>query len=382
MQLNEKSYKQWAEEDLHTLLNNDDFREGQFLDYKRTFDFLEAPDKNQKTKAKNELRNDICSFANADGGDLIVGIAEKNGLASSINPIAIDNIDKFELELRNILMPIQPAMPPVDFAFIHAEDGYVVVIHIGKGLLKPYITVEDKIAFRFFVRHGNRKEPMSYSEISNNFLHAASLATEVKRFRAERISELIEDNSGKFGVVHVIPATFTNPSDFIPICDLCRTGRVPVPIQLNNYVRGRILPNVDGVWFPSDDGLRDFQILRLFNNGSVELKNDLYTTTNKDVEYLISDEFIQSIEDVVEGTVEIYKALDRNPSVYVCTSIIGCKGYWNYDSLNSIHPLPSKVDRDRVICTPIEIKDLSDAENVEEMIEECKKMTRYALGRR
>jgi len=381
--INGKTYKQWTEEDLRTLLNNDDFREGQFLDYKRIFDFLEAPDKNQKAKAKNELRNDICSFANADGGDIIFGMPEKNGLASSIIPIAIENIDKFELELRNVLLPIQPATPPVDFAFIHVENGYIVVIHIEKGMLKPYITIEDQTAFRFFVRRGNGKEPMSYSEISNNFLHAASLATEIKRFRAERLSELIEDNPGKFGVVHVIPATFTNPADFIPICDLlCKAGKVPVPIQLNNYIRGRMLPNVDGVWFPSDDGLRDFQIVRLFNNGSVELKHDLYTTTNRDTEYLISDEFIQSIGDIVEGTAEIYKALERNPSVYVCTSIIGCKGYWNYDSLNSIHPLPSKVDRDRIICTPIEIKDITDAENVEEMIEECKKMTRYALGRK
>lgn len=78
MLINEKPYKQWTEDDLRTLLNNDDFREGQFLDYKRTFDFLEMPDKNQKAKAKNELRNDVCSFANADGGDLIVGISEKN----------------------------------------------------------------------------------------------------------------------------------------------------------------------------------------------------------------------------------------------------------------------------------------------------------------
>lgn len=69
MLINEKSYKQWAEEDLRTLLNNDDFREGQFLDYKRTFDFLEAADRNQKAKAKNEFRNDVCSFVNADGGD-------------------------------------------------------------------------------------------------------------------------------------------------------------------------------------------------------------------------------------------------------------------------------------------------------------------------
>lgn len=185
-----------------------------------------------------------------------------------------------------------------------------------------------------------------------------------------------------FGIIHVIPATFTNPADLIPICDLCKAGKVKIPIQLNNYIRGRMLPNVDGVWFPSDDGQRDFQILRLFNNGSVELKDNLYTRTYKNEDYLISDEFIQAIGKIVEGTAQLYKMLDRNPSVYVCTSIVGCKGYWNYDSLNTIHPLPSRVDRDRIICAPIEIKDISDAENVEEMIEECKKMTRYALGKR
>ena len=382
MLINGKSYKQWTEEDLRVLLNNDDFREGQFLDYKRTFDFLEAKDKSHKANAKNELRNDVCSFANADGGDLVVGISEKEGLALSINPIGIDNIDKFEMELRNALLPIQPATPPVDFSFIPADNGYVVVVHIEKGLLKPYITIENQTTFRFWVRRGNGKEPMRYSEISNNFLHAASLANEIKRFRAERLSELIEDNPGKFGVVHVIPATFTNPADFIPVCDLCKAGKVPLPVHLNNYARGRMLPNVDGVWFPSEDGLRDFQILRLFNNGSVELRDNLYTTTISNEEYLVSDEFIQSIEDIVDGTAEIYKALDRNSTVYVCVSIIGCKGYWNYDSHNSYHPLPSKVDRDRIICAPIEIKDISDAQNVEEMIEECKKMTRYALGKR
>ena len=116
---------------------------------------------------------------------------------------------------------------------------------------------------------------------------------------------------------------------------------------MTNY---REIPNVDGVWFPSEDGQRDFQLLRLFNNGSVELKNDLYTRTHKGEDYLISDEFIESIGDIVEGTAEIYKALDRNPSVYVCTSIIGCKGHWNYDSRNAINPLPSRVDRDRIIC--------------------------------
>jgi len=44
--------------------------------------------------------------------------------------------------------------------------------------------------------------------------------------------------------------------------------------------------------------------------------------------------------------------------------------------------ISSKVDRDRIICTPIEIKDILDVQNVKEMIEECKKITQYALGKR
>jgi len=66
--------------------------------------------------------------------------------------------------------------------------------------------------------------------------------------------------------------------------------------------------------------------------------------------------------------------------VYVCISIIGCKGFWNYDAVNVIRLQPSKVDRNRILCAPIEIKDILDTENVSEMIEECKKRNRYALG--
>ncbi len=379
MKINNKTFKEWTEDDLLILLDNDDFRESQFLDYKRTFEFLEG-DRARKSRGKDEFRNDVCSFANADGGDLIFGIAEKNGLASNIMPISIDNMDRFELDLRNALLPIMPSVPHVEFSFIATSGGYVVVVHIEKGMFKPYMTVENQTVFRFFARRGNHKEAMSYSEISNNFLHAASLTSEIKRFRLERISELLEDNTGLFGVIHIIPATFRKPSDFIPMCDLGKTGKLPLPQELNKYVRGRMLPNVDGIWFPSDDGVRDFELLRLFDNGIVELKLDLYTHLIRDAEYLISDEFISAIEDIAEGTARIYRSLERHAAVYICTSVIGCKGYWNYDSVSTIRPIPSKVDRDRILCAPIEIRDILDVDLVSDMVEECKKRTRYALG--
>ena len=87
-----------------------------------------------------------------------------------------------------------------------------------------------------------------------------------------------------------------------------------------------------------------------------------------------------AIEDVIEGTAALYETLEKHSTMYVCVSIIGCKGYWNYDPRFPIRLSPSKVDWDRILCILIEIKDILDVENVEEMIEECKKMTRYALG--
>jgi hypothetical protein len=223
---------------------------------------------------------------------------------------------------------------------------------------------------------------MSYSEISNSFLHAASLSKEIKRFRLERLSLLLEDTTGVFGVIQVIPATFINQTDFIPMCDMCKAGKLQIPIQMNSYIRGRMMPNVDGVWFPPEDEIEDFELLRLFNNGTVELKCNLFTklVTITGEEYLNSCEFIDAIENIIEGTAEIYKKLDRKSTVFVCISILGCKGYLNCDSDSDVLPASFKIDRDRILCAPIEIKDISDAENVQEMIEECKKMTRYALG--
>lgn len=380
MMINNNRFKDWTEDDLRTLLGNEDFRESQSLDYKRTFEFLDATDKSRKARGKDEFRNDVCSFANADGGDLIFGIAEEKGLASDLTPIGIDNIDRFELDLRNILLSIQPSMPNVEFGFIPVKCGYVVVVHIEKGIFKPYMTVENQTVFRFFVRHGNRKNAMSYSEISNSFRYAASLSTEIKRFRAERLSELLEDNTGILGVIHVIPATFTNPTDYIPMYDLGKSGKFSLPGQLSYYTMGRMMPNVEGVWFPPEDDSEAYKMLRLFNNGSVELMWKLETKSDRNGRYLVTPAFFCAIEDIVEGTAAIYEALDKHSTMYACVSIIGGKGYWNYDPRSPIRLSPSKVDRDRILCTPIEIKDILDAENVGEMIEECKKMTRYALG--
>ena len=41
---------------------------------------------------------------------------------------------------------------------------------------------------------------------------------------------------------------------------------------------------------------------------------------------------------------------------------------------------PTKVDRNQIVCTPIEIRNIRDDEQVREGIENCIRMTKYSLG--
>ena len=66
MRINNKEFGEWTADDLQVLLSNDSYRENNFIDYKVNF----APllDKNNKKEKQAEFRNDVCSFANSDGG--------------------------------------------------------------------------------------------------------------------------------------------------------------------------------------------------------------------------------------------------------------------------------------------------------------------------
>ena len=68
--INGKSFLECTEDDLINLIDNPDFRESEYIDYKQTFAFLELPKGREKNEKISEFRSDVCSFANANGGFL------------------------------------------------------------------------------------------------------------------------------------------------------------------------------------------------------------------------------------------------------------------------------------------------------------------------
>ena len=389
MKINNKNFQDWTEEDLIVLLHNDTYRENNFIDYKVNFAPLEYEDKNKKKEKQAEFRNDVCSFANADGGYIFYGIGEDAGMAVTLGGISVPNPDRFELDRRNELQLIQPVTPEVKFVFVRLDnEKYVVILYIQRGLHKPYITEESEGKFRFYVRHGNKKQTMSYTEMQSAFLNAAMLSEDIRSFRKVRLNDYKEEQGHPFALVHIIPATFKNQSDSISMYDLRKSGKLIFESLFNGMVHDRPVPNVDGVYFPNykqED--YDYEHLQIFNNGTIELRMYLIVhETNKKDPHLKTEQWVDTLEfweelqKLIDDTSEMYKKLDRAVPMYICVTIYGCKGLWNYETNLVGVNTPTKVDRNEIICIPIEIRNILNDEQRERGKEDCVRMTKYSLG--
>ena len=158
-QINGKSFLECTETDLKTLVDNTDYRENEYIDYKLNFAFLEMSRGKERDAKKAEFKSDVCSFANAEGGYILFGIREKNGCASVIEGIDIpnDNTDKFELDRSSDLTGIQPKTPSIQFHFVNLESGkYIVILFIRHDGFAPYIHLVDEKDYRIYKRYANK----------------------------------------------------------------------------------------------------------------------------------------------------------------------------------------------------------------------------------
>jgi predicted HTH transcriptional regulator len=116
--------------DIEGLISNQ-VAEGKSIDYKLTT-------YGGKDDDKKELVKDVSSFANSAGGDIIIGVEEKQSIPIKIIGISID-IDKEILRLENIISTsIAPRIPNIEIHPIQINDGnYVLIIRVPKSWQLP-----------------------------------------------------------------------------------------------------------------------------------------------------------------------------------------------------------------------------------------------------
>lgn len=354
------------------IIGNPDYRENEYLDYKAMFSVdLYSKGKKEFEQAKAELRNDVCAFANANGGYLIFGVQEEEGIPIELCGIEIkDNPDRFEMRLKNYLQTIQPKMPQCSFHFIQQDSGrYILIILVLHDAFAPYYHVENEKDYRFYKRVGNDKRPIVYTELRNMFIQSTALEMEIERFRKERIDFFRDHGYKRFILIHVIPDTFTDSSFNKLVYILNRQTNHSLSNMFQSVgVLENTVPMVDGLLRRSD-GQRYHIECRVFNNFVAEVFDSLehdvvpihHSSDKERLEWNIVHDRVTSF---VENTIPELKKHISTKRLFVCISIIGCMGVST--QMGAHNATVSAIDRDILLVPPCVFMDVTDSDELEE----------------
>lgn len=143
--------------DIQLLIENS-VEETTELEYKRSF-------AKANSKWKEELAKDISAMANANGGIIIYGLAEKavsNGrsIPDSITPIPPTEMTKDQLS-QLLSSNITPKIGNINITVLPEKDGNVFILHIPKGITAH----QNKINHLYYIRRNATVEVMEDYEI-------------------------------------------------------------------------------------------------------------------------------------------------------------------------------------------------------------------------
>ena len=372
--INNKGPEAFNEKDLEVLIDNADYRENEILDYKQTFSFLEYSKGKEREEKKAEFKNDICAFANADGGYLVYGICDKNGCATEITGIEIkdQDTDRFELDRRNDLNGILPKIPTLKFYFIPLSNSkYVVIIQVSHDGFAPYLHIFNEGNYKIYKRTGNGKKAVSYSELKQMFNQSLSLEKEIFQYRRERIDYYRENLllGERFVLFNIIPEAFLDSSYSKNLFLLERAGKVKLSSLFSAFNCGTSsIPCVDGLRFiPYSDDIAKAECY-VKNNGIIEggfgLDERVHLEDPKYQNGFLPYGWLwDKIVEIIRKYTEIYTELPHGNRQFICLSLIGCKGMQTDNDF--YHDFTGTIDRDEVLCEPAVWDKSSGNEDIE-----------------
>lgn len=295
------------------------------------------PGKTDEDRA--EFLKDVSALANTDGGDIVYGMAENQGIASAFVLIENGRLDTEINRLRQILNNgVRPRIPGVEIFPVEIEAGRsVVVVHVPASHIGPH-QVTAMNSFRFHARHANGTYPLEVDELRDKILRQASLPERMREFRHSRV-ELIRsqpedmpydlDYERKL-VMHFLPEQTFGRYDAVDVSQIAVRG-----VKLNNITAHAPVPdaygmnyrtNIDGALYMKriEGGVGWY--VQVFNDGSVEFVDTraLWNSSNEAVLYPNRVE-----GDMFGGydfAVAVFKELGIQGRFYTFATALGAKG--------------------------------------------------------
>ncbi len=151
------------EENIRKLVE-DSIAEGIYIEFKS-----ETYGKNDE--AKRELLSDVSAFANAQGGDLLLGVGAEAGQANTLPGIGMIDADQEILRLESIIKDgLEPRVAGIRSRVLKLSSGEkVIVIRIPASMIAPHRSVISK-GGKFYRRNSAGKYEMDIQELREAFI--------------------------------------------------------------------------------------------------------------------------------------------------------------------------------------------------------------------
>lgn len=364
--INGKTADKVTENDLCTIIDNEDYAEGQYLDYKMLFAFEDKTlDKAKQAGEIVEFKKDVCSFANAEGGYIIVGVVEKNGIPQELSGIDIpkENTDAYKLKIRDKLANIQPKIPSVKIHCVELQNGkYVVIVEVLADGFTPYVYNKGEEPFDFVIRNGSGKTRMSYNQVMRMFNQSLELNKKIAEFRQNRVKLSANLNNPFYLHLYVMSEDFVDASAHKKVYMMYKKEHDMIKNPKDcNYMS----PNVDGIKFIHSYLSSNQKSIILYNSGVCEL--DLIIEFNNDIFGCISNgkKYLDALpiwqEDImnhINYSVQTLLGLGFSSRAFLCFDLSCPVGTITHQE-DFISPT---IDRELIASQPVEIEDMSNEE--------------------
>ncbi len=339
MALFSKPLAQITKTDLQELID-DQRRESRTLEYKLQ---VNKDDPGQKA----DFCEDVCAFANADGGYIIVGIREKKENNQSTGlPEDFHGLTSIpDQEIRRLQAMIhdktEPKVPHRIKEVLLGEKKYAYVIYIPRSWAPPHAALDGKRLI-FWLRHDGGKHEMDIREIRSAFELSGLTSERIREFRKQRIPSILSGKPVDLGaglktILHVVPFSAFDPTARIDIAS------IPGDIQVLNALHffGLGDPplwhdpqyNFAGLLrrsaIPIDYGTNALtSYVQLFRNGAIEAVNNI--PKSDDPHILNGSEHEKRVILALRRFQPAQQKLAIEPPFYVMLGLFGVLNYTLY----------------------------------------------------
>ena len=278
---------------------------------------------------KKEFLADVSSFANADGGNLLIGVKEEEGLPICLEGIELDNIDSEKLKIESLLRDCLE--PRIQGMIVHSlqlqNSRYLIIIYIPQSFNSPHIVAIQR-HWRFYSRNSAGKYQLDLQEVKNAFLRSERIAEKIRNFRIDRISKIKNndlrisvENDAQF-ILHIIPLSSVNLHTRI---DLPSYERSEIRMDETFYGYKRLF-TFDGLLLHNNEGqYKADRYIQIFSNGTLEIFNATFNIEKEKLFHkkLFEYTYIQLIPEYIK----LLKFFDLNFPYLIFLTVLNVKDF-------------------------------------------------------